>query len=82
MGIATIGVQGQPFDERTLATVSELRRLYPNYTIAVDGSVNQDTIQSLQQAGANRFAPGSAITAAPDPVVAYQELKNLVAHTQ
>lgn len=77
MGIAEVGKQGQPFDERTLDTVRTLREQFPNLTIAVDGSVNASTIIQLVEAGANRLAPGSAIAKAEDPVVALKHLKEL-----
>ncbi len=78
MGIAKIGVQGQPFDERTLKSASSLRGIYPELSIAVDGSVNAKTIPSLLAAGVNHFAPGSAISKAEDPVVAYKQLTSLI----
>lgn len=78
MGIKTVGQQGQPFDERTLETVSELRRLHPDLSIAIDGSVNQDTIPRLVAAGADRLAPGSAIVKASDPLFAYKQLHALL----
>jgi ribulose-phosphate 3-epimerase len=78
MGIAHVGKQGQPFDERTLETAKILRLKYPDLEIAVDGSVNKDTIALLHQAGVNRFAPGSAIAKQDDPKAAYLELKALV----
>lgn len=79
MGIATVGKQGQPFDERTLPRAIELRAKYPELEIAVDGSVNKKTIQRLDKAGVNRFAPGSAVAKATDPKEAYNELVKLVA---
>lgn len=78
MGIATIGAQGQPFDERTLDTVASLRAQYPDLEIAVDGAVNAETIPRLLNAGANRFAPGSAIAKANDPREAYKQLSALI----
>lgn len=78
MGIATIGAQGQPFDERTLDTVASLRTQFPELEIAVDGAVNAETIPRLLVAGANRFAPGSAIAKSPDPVGAYKQLQELL----
>lgn len=78
MGIATVGAQGQPFDERTLTSVAMLREAYPELTIAIDGSVNVSTIPRLLAAGANRFAPGSAITRATDPLTAYKQLVALL----
>lgn len=78
MGIANIGQQGQPFDDRTLTRVTELRSKHPDLEIAIDGSVNKDTIPILKKAGANRFLPGSAISKAEDPLSAYQDLVALV----
>jgi ribulose-phosphate 3-epimerase len=78
MGIKTVGAQGLPFDERTLSTVRAIRTLYPELPISVDGAVNQETILRLKEAGANRFAPGSAVAKAEDPAVAYKQLCALV----
>lgn len=61
MGIAKIGFQGQPFDERVLAKISDLRGKYPNVTISVDGGVNKENAVSLVKAGASRLVVGSAI---------------------
>lgn len=79
MGIREVGVQGQPFDERTLATIRAIRSAHPEHEIAVDGSVNADTMVALKDAGANRFAPGSAVARADDPCAAYLHLRALVA---
>lgn len=78
MGIAKVGAQGQPFDERILARITELKKRYPNLTISIDGSVNQKTIARLAQAGADRFICGSAIVGASNPHTAYLELQTLV----
>lgn len=78
MGIQHIGKQGEPFDAKTVETVAHIRNLYPGLEIAVDGGVNAGTITQLLQAGANRFAPGSAITKAADPATAYKELADMV----
>ena len=74
MGIAHVGTQGQPFDRRTLTTLTQLRLAYPKLTLVVDGAVNADTILTLRDAGATRFAPGSYIAKATDPVIAYKHL--------
>lgn len=78
MGIKNIGVQGQVFDERTIETISKIRSKYPQFEIAVDGSVNEHTIPALLEAGANRFAPGSAISKALDPEVSYKHLARMI----
>lgn len=79
MGIRTIGVQGQPFDDRVLSRIRELRVLYPELEISVDGGVSVYTLPLLKDAGATRFVAGSAIFAAPDPVRAYEELVRIAA---
>lgn len=78
MGIENIGVQGQVFDTHTLNTVATIRKMYPSLEIAVDGAVNATTIPLLLKAGANRFAPGSAIVKAKDVSVAYKQLAGMI----
>jgi len=78
MGIRRVGMQGQPFDERTLGTAHMLRERYPDLEIAVDGSVNAQTIPKLKAAGVNRFAPGSAIAKQKNPRAAFEQLRALI----
>lgn len=78
MGIYEIGAQGQPFDEAVLEKVERVRQEFPDMTIAVDGSVNQDTIVRLRDAGVNRFIVGSAIVLQDDPEAAHRELSALI----
>jgi len=61
MGIKNVGFQNEPFNEDILETITSVRSLYPTLRIAVDGSVNADTIDLLYDAGARRFAVGSYI---------------------
>lgn len=79
MGIAEIGAQGRSFDERVLNRIREIRSKYPELSIGVDGSVNEETIMRLKEAGANRFVVGSAVFDTPDPAQAYDALSKLVA---
>ncbi len=76
MGIARIGYQGQPFDERVLERVNALRVAYPNMPISVDGGVNMETAALLKQAGATRLVAGSAIFGAADVAEAIEALKS------
>lgn len=78
MSIARIGYQGEPFDERALVRIAQLRRKYPDVTIAVDGGVNEETLEPLLDAGANLFGVGSAIMKAEEPEQAYTHLSNLL----
>lgn len=78
MGIATIGAQGQPFDERVLERVREVKQRFPHLPVTVDGSVNAATIVTLRQAGADRFICGSAIVQAENPEAAKDALAALL----
>jgi ribulose-phosphate 3-epimerase len=66
MGIAKIGYQGEPFDERVLEMINKIRTLSPNLPIAVDGGVNLETAPLLKAAGATRLVSGSAVFGAED----------------
>lgn len=59
MGIARIGFQREPFDERCLAQIKEAKKRYPHLPIAVDGAVNDETAPLLVKAGATRLSVGS-----------------------
>lgn len=61
MGIEKIGFQGEEFDERVIAQISNLRAKYPELHISVDGGVNENTAPALLKAGANRLVIGSAL---------------------
>ncbi len=74
MGIATIGVQGQQFDDRVLAQIRAVKELYPQLEVSVDGGVSTFTIPLLKEAGATRFIAGSAIFGTADPQLAYRAL--------
>ncbi len=75
MGIAKIGFQGQPFDERVLAKISDFRKRYPNIIIAVDGAVNLETAPRLVKAGANKLISGSAILESGDIMETIKKLR-------
>lgn len=77
MGIAKIGVQGQPFDERVLDSIREVKERYGDVIIEVDGSVNLKTAPQLVEAGARRLAPGSYVFNAEHPKEAIDALTAL-----
>jgi ribulose-phosphate 3-epimerase len=78
MGIHTIGLQGQPFDEEVFEKIALVKVHYPNKMISIDGSVNSETIPKLIEAGVDRLIVGSAIVKQLDPYAAYQALQTLV----
>ena len=61
MGIAEIGKQGEPYDERIETLIVKIREAYPTLPIQVDGGVSVQTMPRLLRAGATQFAVGSAL---------------------
>ena len=66
MGIATIGKQDQPFDERVVQKIRRFRREYPSVPLQVDGAVSLLTVPKLLTAGVSRLVVGSALVRASD----------------
>lgn len=60
MGIEHIGFQGEPFDEKVLNQIKNIKSKYPEIKISVDGSVNENTAPELIKAGADKLIIGSA----------------------
>lgn len=61
MGIAEIGKQGEPYDERVEILVADIHKAHPSLPIQVDGGVSAQTIPRLLEAGVTQFAAGSAL---------------------
>jgi len=80
MGIARIGFQGEPFDERVLPRIKKLREEYPDLIISIDGGVNSETAPRLAEAGADRLVAGSAIFGKGDAKEAIKNLQLLTTH--
>jgi len=78
MGIASIGKQGQPFDERVVPRVHAFHRAHPEMPIQVDGGVSLETAPKLLAAGASRLVIGSAFWKAPDLAARLSEFEELV----
>jgi len=74
MGIDNVGFQGQEFDDQVLEKISDLRNLYPNIPISVDGGVSFDNAADLISAGATRLISGSAIFESDDIARAIHDL--------
>ena len=74
MGIDNVGFQGQEFDDLVLEKISDLRNLYPNIPISVDGGVNFDNAADLASAGATRLISGSAVFDSDDIAEAIHNL--------
>ena len=77
MGIATIGSQGQPFDESVMARIAQLQKEFPNLLLSIDGSMNETTIPKVMAMGVKRIIVGSAVMGVVEPKVAYSKLTAL-----
>jgi len=76
MGIAKIGFQGEPFDQRTYERLRTLREKHPDLILSVDGGVSADNAGELIKAGANRLVSGSYIFESDNVSKAIEILKN------
>jgi ribulose-phosphate 3-epimerase len=76
MGIREIGFQGQLFDERVLAKIRELRHMYPDTIISVDGGVTLENAHDIVEAGVNRLISGSAIYESGDIKEVIENMRN------
>jgi ribulose-phosphate 3-epimerase len=81
MGIAKIGSQGQPFDERAFERLLYIRTIAPQLLCSIDGSVNATTLARIKQEGFDRYIVGSAIYGAADPRLTYMEFSDFISST-
>lgn len=77
MGIARLGRQGQPFDERVLERARIFRERHPDIPAQIDGGVSHANARKLFALGAANLVVGSAILRARDPATALAELEAL-----
>lgn len=75
MGIDREGFQGQPFDEKDLDHIVNLKKKYPDLIISVDGGVDFNTAPRILEAGADRLVIGSAIFKSEDIRGTIQEFR-------
>lgn len=77
MGVARIGVHGEPFDPGVLPRVAAFRKAHPDVPVQVDGGVSLANAPALLSAGVSRLIVGSAIRSAPsarDAIAAFTAL--------
>ncbi|MDO8660667.1 MAG: ribulose-phosphate 3-epimerase, partial [Candidatus Woesearchaeota archaeon] len=72
------GRKGQEFMKQELKKVQELRRLFPNKNISVDGGINTKTARLAVKAGANILVANSAVFGKKEIGEAMEELKSAI----
>ena len=73
------GWGGQPFIERSVDRVADLRERLGGTAIEVDGGIDATTAPRCAAAGATTFVAGSAVFGADDPAAAYRAIVDAVA---
>lgn len=77
------GFGGQKFIEQTYSKIKELRALAAGVNdallIEIDGGVGRNNAAQLLEAGADVLVAGSSVFGAPNPTLAVQELKRIIA---
>ncbi|ORX61426.1 ribulose-phosphate 3-epimerase [Hesseltinella vesiculosa] len=76
------GFGGQRFMAQCLPKVEQLRKLYPNLDIEVDGGLALDTIDVSAEAGANVIVAGTGIFKAQDPAQVITNFREKVNQAQ
>jgi ribulose-phosphate 3-epimerase len=77
MGIDHIGFQGQEFDAKVIDRIKEVKALYPDMVVSIDGGVSLETAPLLISAGADRLVIGSAIFNADNYMEALAQFKGM-----
>ncbi|MBQ7039293.1 MAG: ribulose-phosphate 3-epimerase, partial [Clostridia bacterium] len=70
------GFGGQGMIEECLDKIAELRKLYPDLDIEVDGGVKVSNIGKVYEAGANIIVAGSAVFLSENPADVISEMLN------
>ncbi len=71
------GFSGQEFIPEVLSKIEKIRENYPKLDIAVDGGINDETIDSVLNSGANVIIANSYVFSSKDRAKAVRRLKGL-----
>ena len=75
MGIRKAGFQGQKFEQGTIDKVKEVKAMFPELKVQIDGGVSLETAPLLKHAGADRLVVGSAIFNSENIVDTYADFQ-------
>ncbi|MDQ5889899.1 MAG: ribulose-phosphate 3-epimerase [Patescibacteria group bacterium] len=77
MSIENIGHHGEVFSEATLEKIKNLREMWPEGVIQVDGGINLEIVSEVLAAGASSVVVGSALWNSVDPVDTFEQFKKI-----
>ena len=69
-----LGVQGSPADLMQMEKIPLVRNMKPEVEIGWDGGANMSNVRAIAHADIDVINVGAAISQAPDPAAAFQEL--------
>lgn len=72
------GFGGQAFMPEALPKIAQIRKMYPELDIQIDGGITHETAPLAKKAGANVFVAGSYILKSDDPKAAAERLRTSV----
>lgn len=75
MGIRKAGFQAQKFEPNTVDIVKEVKKMFPELKVQVDGGVTLETASLLKHAGVDRLVTGSALFDSENIVDTYEDFK-------
>ena len=75
------GAEGQEFDIKVLKKVKQLKTIYPNLYIQVDGGIKLEETKLLLENNCDGFCVGSFISSAQNPKKNYNNLLTIVKKT-
>ncbi|MDO8430427.1 MAG: hypothetical protein Q7S72_00340 [Candidatus Taylorbacteria bacterium] len=77
MGIRKAGFQGQKLEPGTVDKVKEIKAMFPNIKVQVDGGVTLENASLLKNAGVDRLVVGSAIFESEDIMETFNKFKSI-----
>jgi len=77
MGIGSIGLQSQPFDDTCLERIRKIRESFGDIFIQVDGAMRPETAQTVKDAGAEAVVVGSYLFGKETMTLSLEELSRV-----
>lgn len=74
----TPGKQGQPMQTDVLEKIKEIKKRFPQVSVAIDGGVNLENLPRVLKSGVDDIIVGSAIWKQADPQAALQQFHQLI----
>lgn len=77
MGIHRVGFQGQKFEPNTIDKIREVKAIYPNLLVQIDGGVTLENAPLLKHAGADTLVVGSALFESENIIHSLDQFKKI-----